>query len=252
MAKTFTDKPLRQFDQVKTANITTNLDKNLDELNGRLDSNNLPVKSVLKQHLALPVGTETAGGDVSKISSIMPTQAYYRNKRDYNNTNVGSAVDIYDPIVSIDLDNDFYGAGFNPLQELDQYFEDFPLQFDAKEGMLIGCANLDWEHGNQVYGVSLGGDPPITGARGRGNDWYSEIQVYVNNVVVASTGKIMPRRHSTQIPFAVATGTQPVTIDVRVKINNWYVAGGPGAAGTWIATDFKIFSANIWCRNQYR
>ena len=92
----------------------------------------------------------------------------------------------------------------------------------------------------------------MNGARGRGNDWYSEIQVYVNNVVVASTGKIMPRRHSTQIPFAVATGTQPVTIDVRVKINNWYVAGGPGASGTWIATDFKIFSANIWCRNQYR
>ncbi len=249
MAKTFTNKPLRQFDQVKTSNITSNLDKNLDELNGRLDSNNLPVKSVTKQHLKEAVGIDTGTGtDVSKVSSVMPTQAYYQSKRDYNNTNVGSATDIYDPILSIDLDNDLYGAGFNPLQELSTYFQTFPLQFDAKEGMLIGCANLDWEHGNQVYDVGA----PANGARGRGNDWYTEIQVYVNNVVVASTGKIMPRRLSTQIPFCVPTGTQPVTIDVRINFNNWYVTDGPGAAGTWIATDFKIFSANIWCRNQYR
>tara|TARA_R110000851_G_C13097090_1_gene567597 strand:+ start:3646 stop:4392 length:747 start_codon:yes stop_codon:yes gene_type:complete len=248
MAKTFTDKPLRQFDQVKTANITTNLDKNLDELNGRLDSNNLPVKSVLKIHLKEASGVETVGGSVDRLESVMPTQAYYQSKRDYNSANTAGATDIYDPILSIDLDNDFYGAGFNPLQELDSNFEDFPLRFDAREGMLIGCANIDWEHGNQVF--DIGGD--VGGARGRGQDWWTEIQVYVNNVVVAQTGKIMPRRLSTQIPFCVPTGTQPVTIDVRVKINNWYVAGGPGLPGTWIATDFKIFSANIWCRNQYR
>lgn len=245
MAKTFTDKPLHRFDQVKTDNITTNLDKYLDEINGGLDANNLPVDSVGKTNLRNPVTTSSSGGDVDKFSIEMPTQSYHEAVRDYNSANTPGAVDIYDPIFEVDLDTDFYGAGFNPLQELDQYFVDFPLQFEAKEGMLLGCAVLDWEHGNQVYDVSQG-------PRGRGNDWWTEIQVYVNNVVVARSGRIMPKRHTTQLPFAVACGSQPITIDIRVKINNWYVSGGPGAAGTWIATPFKVFSARTWCRNQYR
>jgi hypothetical protein len=44
--KTFTDKPLHQFDQVKYDNIACNLDKHLDQFNGGLDSNNLPVESI--------------------------------------------------------------------------------------------------------------------------------------------------------------------------------------------------------------
>ena len=131
------------------------------------------------------------------------------------------------------------------MSELDQAggFDNFPLQFDAKEGMLIGCAVVDWEHGNDVYDVTAG-------PRGRGNGWWTELQVYVNNIGVARTGRIYPRRHTTQIPFAVPCGSQPIQIDVRVKLNNWYVGGAPSLQGH--ATEFKVFSARIWCRNQYR
>jgi len=237
MAKTFTDKPLHQFDQVKTDNITANVDKALDELNGRLDSNNMPVDSVGKDQLKLPANSPlNVAGPINQFGTIFPTQAYYQ-------TYTNPAADIYTPVTSVDLDADTWSAGFNTIPELDSGLDGFPLRFDAREGMLIGCATIDWEHGNNVFDVAAG-------ARGRGNDWWTEWQVYVNNVSVARTGNIMPRRHTTQLPFAIACGTQPVTIDVRCKINTWWAAGMPSLDVT--STDFKIFSATIWCRNQFR
>jgi hypothetical protein len=243
MAKTFTDKPLHQFDQVKTDNITANLDKYLDEFNGGLDSNNMPVERITQDHIKLPTNPGATGGPVIKNSIIFETQAYHETYRTYNQS--GGASDIYDPVLVVDPDSDFWSAGFNRLAELDTAggFDNFPLQFDAKEGMLIGCAVVDWEHGNDVYDVTAG-------PRGRGNGWWTELQVYVNNVGVVRTGRIYPRRHTTQIPFAVPCGSQPIQIDVRVKLNNWFVAGAPSLQGH--ATEFKVFSARIWCRNQYR
>jgi hypothetical protein len=239
MAKTFTDKPLHQFQQVKTDNITANLDKHLDEFNGGLDSNNLPLFRVNQDNIKLPTNPGGISGGVVKQSIIFQTQAYHETFRTYNQD--GGASDIYDPVLTVDPSVDFWSAGFNRLAELDTSsgFDNFPLQFDAREGMLIGCAVVDWEHGNDVYSVD-DGDGNIV-PRG---------QVYVNNVGVARTGRIYPRRHTTQIPFAVACGSQPIQIDVRVKLNNWYASGAPSLTGH--ATDFKIFSARIWCRNQFR
>ena len=248
MAKTFTDKPLHQFQQVKTDNITANLDKHLDEFNGGLDSNNLPLFRVDQDNIKLPTNPGGITGPVIKNNIVFQTQSYHETYRTYNQS--GGASDIYDPVLSVDLSQDFWSAGFNRLAELDTSgaFDNFPLQFDAREGMLIGCAVVDWEHGNDVYSVD-DGDGNIV-PRGRGNDWWTELQVYVNNVGVARTGRIYPRRHTTQIPFAVACGSQPVQIDVRVKLNNWYASGAPSLLGH--STDFKIFSARIWCRNQFR
>ncbi len=251
MAKMYTNKPINRLDQVKTNNITTNLDKYLDELNGDLDSNNLPVKSINQTKLRdnnVPQADIT--GNVTKESASMATQAYYRSRRGYNED--GGASDIYDPVLEVDLQADTWSAGFNRLSHLDSGFDNFPLQFDAKEGMLTGCAVIDWEHGNQVYQVQITEDPAVFAPRGRGNDWWTEWAVFVNNVLVARTGFIYPRRHTTQLPFAVACGSQPVQIDVRCRINTWFIAGGPGAAGTYVATDFCVFGAELWCRNQYR
>lgn len=248
MAKTFTDKPLHQFQQVKTDNITANLDKHLDEFNGGLDSNNLPLFRVDQDNIKLPTNPGSSSGNVVKNNIVFQTQSYHETYRTYNQD--GGASDIYDPVLSVDLSQDFWSAGFNRFAELDTAggFDNFPLQFDAREGMLIGCAVVDWEHGNDVYSVD-DGDGNIV-PRARGLDWWSELQVYVNNVGVARTGRIYPRRHTTQIPFAVACGSQPVQIDVRIKLNNWYASGAPSLQGH--STDFKIFSARIWCRNQFR
>ena len=246
MSKTFTDKPLHQFDQVKYDNIAWNLDKHLDQFNGGLDSNNMPVDSVGQAKLAEPIVpfADTAG-PVTKYASVMPSQAYYFSRRSATKE---QAKTIWEPIFETDLDTDTWSAGFNKLVDLDSGFALFPLQFDAKEGMLVGCATIDWEHGNQVFNVSLGGG--VNGPRGRGNEWWSEWAVFVNNVLVARSGYIYPRRHTTQLPFAVPCGSQPVQIDVRVKLNTWRVSGSPNFDTT--SSPFKMFGATLWTRNQYR
>jgi len=246
--KTFTDKPLHQFDQVKYDNIACNLDKHLDQFNGGLDSNNLPVESVDATKLANPsVLSVPSSVDVTKHSTKMPSQSYYFSRRS-NTLEQGKL--IWEPIFETDLDTDTWSAGFNKLVDLDNGFAIFPLQFDAKEGMLVGCATIDWEHGNQVFNVSLDTEPATFGPRGRGNDWWSEWAVFVNNVLIARTGYIFPRRHTTQIPFAIPCGSQPIQIDCRVKINTWRVGGSPSLETT--STPFKLFSATLWTRNHYR
>ena len=248
MSKTFTDKPLHQFDQVKYDNVSWNLDKHLDQFNGGLDSNNLPVASVGEAKLVEPSPAgSTYSGPVTQWGYTMPSQAYYFTRRAQSSEGGG---DIWTPLFEIDLDQDTWSAGFNKLVDLDNNFINFPLLFNAKEGMLVGCATIDWEHGNQVFNVNVGGDPPVNAPRGRGNEWWSEWAVFVNNVLVARTGEIFPRRHTTQLPFAVACGSQPVQIDVRCKINTWRVSGSPNLDTT--SMPFKLFGATIWTRNHYR
>jgi len=244
--KTFTDKPLHQFDQVKYDGVSWNLDKYLDQLNGGLDSNNLPVLSVGHANLVEPsVQGSIVGGAVTKWTINMPSQTYTFSRRAESKEGGG---DIWTPLFETDLDTDTWSPGWNRLVDLDPNFQTAPIQFEAREGMLVGCVTVDWEHGNNVFNVDTGGG--VFGPRGRGNEWWSEWAVFVNNVLVARTGAIYPKRHTTQIPFAVACGSQPITIDLGVKINTWRVTGSPSLDTT--STPFKLFSTTTWCRNHYR
>ena len=250
MAKTFTDVPIHQFDQVKSTNIRRNVDKHLQEYNGKLDSNNMPVLSVGEDNLVGgTVPFPDSSGAIKKISSRFPSQSYFFTRR--SNTEAGN--DIWTPTTTIDLDADTWGAGFNKLNNLDSNFSGYELNFDAVEGMLVGCATIDWEHGNQVFQALIQTEPNnIFGPLGQGFDWWTEWAVFVNNVLVCRSGFIYPRRHTTQLPFAVACGSQNVQIDVRCQINTWRASNDPAAVGSMNSSDFYIFSATIWTRNHYR
>ena len=247
MAKVFTDKPMVRFEAVKADNITWNLDKYIAEANGVLDSNNLPVLSVTESKLVEPIRPTSTVGAVTGYSIQMPSQSYHFSRR---STTEEGGNNIWTPLFQVDLDADNWSAGFNRLVDLDSNFLSAPLQFDAREGMIVGCATIDWEHGNQVFQVQVTEDPATFAPRGRGNEWWTEWGLFVNNVLVAKTGQIYPRRHTTQLPFAIATGSQPIQIDVRVKINTWFVTGGPSTETE--STPFKLFSSTIWARNHYR
>jgi len=241
MAKSSIERPLNQFDQVKTDNVRVNLDKHISTFNGELDANNMPVESVSPAKLDLGrVKQADLSGTITKWSSSFPTQAYFHTEAN----NKTFSTNIYTPIFSVDLDVATWSQGFNKLSLLNSTWQDFPLNFDAREGMLVGCATVDWEHGTQVVS-----DDVEQALRSRGNDWWTEWGVFVNNVLVCRTGNIYPRRHTTQLPFAVACGSQNVTIDVRVLINNWDYEDSPSPP---VATPFRLFSSTIWCRNHYR
>ena len=245
MAKSFTQIPTNNLQAAKPENLNDNFDKYLSEFNGNLDGHNNPVETTREQHFILPNdGTFTdVSGNVLQLGTSYATQAYFKTRR---SSSFEGASSVFNPLLEINLDQDSWSKGFNILTQFPD-FEDFPLVFEAKEGMLVGCATIDWEHGTQVYIVPLGEG---FAERSRGFDWWTEWGVFVNNVLVARSGQIYPRRHTTQIPFAVACGSQQVTVDVRfITITN-RTQNSPNF--TTDSSNFNLFSAEIWCRNEYR
>jgi len=245
--KTYTDVPINQYGQVITNTLNKNSEKYLSEFNGRLDGQNIPVETITNDHLKeprIPTGFTPISGPVSTIGSQCPTQSYFRTAR--RGWLEGSS-DVWTPLTTIDLDSDNWTRGFNSLSSYTGW-SNFPLNFNAKEGMLVGCATIDWQHSCQTYNISSGG---FNLAYNRGHEWWTEWGVFVNNVLVARTGKIMPRRHTTQIPFSVPVGSQNIQVDVRFITNTWRVSGAP-LPPVNTSTDMHIFSAEIWCRNNIR
>lgn len=243
--KVYTQIPITDNNQVKAETISANLDKYMAEFNGRMDSNNMPVLSVQTQHLATPeVPYADTAGDNVKYASEFPSQSYHWTT--INNQTVGN--DIWTPTFELDLDSDSWSKGFMKLPPLDSRWDDWQLNFDSKEGMLIGCATVDWEHGNQVFDVATEQGNALGG---RGYDWWTEWAVFVNNVMVARTGWIYPRRHSTQIPFSIPCGSQNIEIDVRCRVNTWRAKDSVLADET-TSSNFYIWSTSVWVRNHYR
>jgi len=245
MAKSFTQIPTNDLQAAKPENLNDNLDKYLSEFNGNLDGHNNPVETVREQHFILPNdgAFSDATGNVLQLGTSYATQAYFKTRR---SSSFEEALDVFTPLLEINLDQDSWSKGFNILTQFTD-FEDFPLVFEAKEGMLVGCATIDWEHGTQVFNVAVGEG---FDEKSRGFDWWTEWGVFVNNVLVARSGQIYPRRHTTQIPFAIPCGSQQITVDVRfITITN-RAPGGPSLDTT--SSNFNLFSAEIWCRNEYR
>ena len=245
MAKAFTQIPTNDLQSVRPENLNENFDKYLGEFNGNLDGHNNPVETIREQHFILPNDGvfSDVSADVLQLGTSYATQAYFKTRR---SSSFEIASDVWTPILTIDLDQDSWSKGFNILTQFTD-FEDFPLVFEAKEGMLVGCATIDWEHGTQVFQVTVGEG---NANRSRGFDWWTEWGVFVNNVLVARSGQIYPRRHTTQIPFAIPCGSQQIVVDVRfITITN-RASNSPNT--TTDSSDFNLFSAEIWVRNEYR
>jgi len=251
MPKIFTQIPLVDYQQIKPENLNKNIDKTLSSFNGTLDGHNNPVETTKEEHFILPrqgnFADTLAGANVLQLGTEYATQAYYKTRRSSSFEEI--ALDVWTPIATIDLDADNWSKGFNTLTSLPD-FDTFPLTFQAKEGQLVGCATIDWEHGTQVFNVSISTDPPASAPRSRGMQWWTEWGVFVNNILVARSGQIFPRRHTTQIPFTIPVGSQQVTVDVRFMTITVRATGSPTLEVT--SSEFNIFSAEIWCRNQYR
>jgi hypothetical protein len=252
MPKTFTQIPLADYQQMKPENLNKNIDKTLSSFNGTLDGHNNPVETTREQHFILPrqgaFSDTPVGADVLKLGTEYATQSYYKTRRSSSFEEV--ALDVFTPIATVNLDSDNWTKGFNTLTSLTD-FDTFPLTFQAKEGQLVGCATIDWEHGTQVFSVQVSDNPAAFAPRSRGMQWWSEWGVFVNNILVARSGFIYPRRHTTQIPFTVPVGSQQVTIDVRFMTITVRPVGDP-SLDVVTSSEFNIFSAEIWCRNQYR
>ena len=249
MSKVWTQLPIDQFEAVKPDTVNKNIEAYIGEFNGKLNGLNMPVNSVTIQKLKLPQPEEAfASGLVTKFNSVGSTQGYHFTRR--TGTKEGS-LDIWTPLATINLKVDNWSRGWNDIALLTNW-ESFPMQFEAKEGMLVGCATIDWHHGTDMIEITVDGD--ATRVQG-GFQWWSEWGVFVNDVLVARSGFIYPKRHTTQLPFSIPCGSQPVSITTKWISNTGNlqpVSGYVIATAKPHGTVFDIFGATIWCRNEYR
>jgi len=239
--KTWTDIPLHQNEATKPQTFNNNLEKVLNEYNGNLNGNNLPVYSVQTDDIIDPAPFIGIAGAVSGFKQELTSQGFYSIRR---SSSFEGGTDVWTPILQLDLATDDWSKGWNRLT----YYSGFSqclLNFDAREGMLVGCATIDWAHGTDAMIVSEDG---LNFTANRGHDWTSQWGVFVNDVLVARTASIPPKRHTSSIPFSIPCGSQSIKIDVR-----WISAiSDYNTSGTPHGSVFEVYSAEIWTRNVVR
>jgi hypothetical protein len=241
--KQWTDIPLHQNEAAKPQTFNNNLEKVLNEYNGNLNGNNLPVYSVQTDDIVDPAPVTGISGAVTGFKQDLTSQGFYSIRR---SSSFEGASDVWTPILQLDLKTDDWSKGWNRLT----YYSGFSqclLNFDAREGMLVGCATIDWAHGTDMMLITSG-DPPIDFSGTRGNDWTSQWGVFVNDVLVARTAAIPPKRHTSSIPFSIPCGSQTIKVDVRwiSVISDYNATGAPHGSV------FEVYSAEIWTRNVVR
>lgn len=242
--KVWTQIPIEQNQMAKPENLNDNIQAYVREFNGDLNGNNFPVYSLDTPNLKVTTDPSTLfGGGTSGFYVQQSTQGFYR-KRKASAFELGS--DIWTPWLNINLFTDQWTKGWNRLQYYSGW-ESYYLDFDAREGMLVGCATIDWQHGTDAL-LCATGDPVINFSGIRGDDWVSEWGVFVNDVLVARSGFIPPKRHTTSLPFSIPCGSQNIKVDVRwiTSISDFNTTGAPHGS------TFSIFSSDLWVRNVVR
>jgi len=243
--KSYTDIPTAQNTMAKPEGLNANLEKYLVEWNGNLNGNNMPVYSVQSNDIKIFDTVEATAGGITGFKTDLQTQGLYWRRR---SSSFEGGTDVFTNILSIDLKTDDWSKGWNPLAYYSG-FEDWNLIFDAREGMLVGCCTIDWQHGCDVLTCNNGGDPLLIFPACRGNDWTSEWGVFVNDVLVARTGAMPPKRHTVSLPFSIPCGSQTVKVDCRwISSISEYASGEANSDGS----EFVIFSAEVWVRNAIR
>jgi hypothetical protein len=241
--KVWTDLPLHQNEATKPQTFNNNFEKVLNEFNGNLNGNNFPMYAVQTNDIANPGQATGFSGAVSGFEIELTSQGFYSIRR---SSSFEGSTDVWTPILVLDLKTDDWSKGWNNLNYFSG-FSQFGLNFDAREGMLVGCATIDWAHGTDTLSATTG-DPPVSFQAVRGHDWVSQWGVFVNDVMVGRTGEIPPKRHTCSIPFSIPCGSQNIKVDVRwiSSISDYNTSGAPHG------TVFEVYSAEIWTRNVVR
>ena len=243
MSKHYTEKPNVRFSQVKSENLNDNITKTLGEVNGNLNSNNLPVDALTFDKFTDPDRTSLTSNATTKLDYEGATQDYHSVRRwnTFEDSN-----DMWEPVESINLQTANWSTGWNKLVDYGSMDYTF-LDFDAKEGILTGNAVIDFHHG--IDRIVYQSDD-TTFRVFYGYDWYTEWGVFVNDTLVAETSYIYARRITCNIPFKVPVGSQKVKIDLRWRAVTSNAVGTPYQGNPTRPLD--IFGAHIWVRNVKR
>lgn len=229
----------RQFDQVKPETFNNNIGQTLQNYNGHLDNQNLPVNSINCDKLVEPTVSEVLSGETRKITFKGQTQDIYQAR--FLSAEEGGINDLLAD-KQIDLQNDQFTSGWNRLSF---YINDFYLDLQTTEGFLYGHFQMNHAYGAQTYVTTS------TAATVWGEDWWIRWGLFLNDNLIADTGNLYPRAETNVVPFKVPIGSQQAFLDLRWMV----VTSNPDPTTMNDPTEditgyVEVFGANIWAINQ--
>jgi len=265
MARIYTQSKPKAVDISKAEGINKETNGVFGCFNGALSGHQFPINSITNAKIKAPVyGTgviSSSDGSTNGIKTEMATQNYYFTGKEGSGTfapdqtqapftgNPTAVVPAPTKVFSLTSGMNAGWTSIGGAIDAGAY-----LAFDAKEGMLKGTAVIDTDLPLQFCSVLISTTPA---ARADGDNWGRRIGVFVNDVLVADTDFMTcSGRYTTNLPFAVPVGSQPVTIDIRFMINakeNFdAVTPWDSAATARSNILFRIFTSQLSVRNQFR
>ena len=226
----------------------------LAQFNGALSSDQLPYEGTSRARIAPSVrsnvDSKPDGSNADGIGVAMATQAYYHTVSALDSfswdRDVDPAVSVLGPPrVELASDESTWASGIVPLSSLldDGVF----LRFPTKEGFLRGNAAVDLEY----FFVSTSGSG-FTGNYGA--DWRWQIYVFVDNVMVATTGpQPAGRRRTVNLPFSISVPAKDAR-EVDIRFSATFNGAGESIAGitTVERATVRLYNTQLFCRHQYR
>lgn len=222
--------------------LNTNVAQYVGEVNGKLDSTNLPVQTLEPIKFAIPQYVDSSTPNYNKWKWKGSTQTYYQVSR----TSLEHGVDVCDPLYTFDLITGDWNKGWNDVLTFPNFNAMF-VEDLMEEGMLSGQVCVDFRHGTNVIQYDPG--PPNLYSE-VGKDWWTRWGVFINDVLIAESGNVYPQLSNVVIPFSVPIGSQTIRIDVR-----WMTWTDNRPIGVYTGdptTALEIFGVQIMARNTFR
>jgi len=248
MSRTYTTRTILDGGQVKEEDFNSEVQGALQEFNGQLDGHQLPLNSITEVQLKQPTTSTNWSSLDGTYSSYMVSQGYHQSEFTQGQT-----------VVKMDYNNQLY-AGFSwiKLQALETQLGaavgGAQITFNALEGMLAGCAVIDfnWFSGEAKVTNDVGTNYFLYGS-GQVIEW----GVFVDNVLVSKSGYIWPRRMTLNLPYSTPISSKPVTVDIRFRVQFL----DPASVATYSeygsitieALQSMTYKGGcLWARNEYR
>jgi hypothetical protein len=251
MARTYTIRTILPLGQAKEEDFNSEIMGSVQELNGQLDAHQLPLQQITAAKIKQPVSSIQYASIDGTYTSYMTTQSYSQTEHIIQ-SNV---------LARLEYDNRLWNGPSAWIRLRDVLLDDFvdvggaQLTFNALEGMLVGCAVIDFffDPGEYKYTTS---EPALTAYRliGYDNDYSIEWGVFIDDVCVSQSGSIWPRRMTLNLPFNAPTSSKLCKIDIRFKISFRDNLPESTQSGYTVEREqgMQYQGGNLWVRNQYR
>jgi len=250
MARTYTTRTLLPLGQAKEEDFNFEIMGSLQEFNGQLDQHQLPLQQITFDKIKQPTSSTQYASVDGSYTSYMTTQSYSQTEHVVGNT-----------LARLEFNNTLWNGPNAWIRLRDVLLDDSvnvggaQLTFNALEGMLVGCAVIDFFFDPGEY-IFTTGEPALTAYRLIAYDepYYIEWGVFIDDVCVSQSGAIWPRRMTLNLPFNAPTSSKLCKIDIRFKIAFYDTVGDSQQSGYNVDREqgLQYQGGNLWVRNQYR